>query len=52
MKLSRQITIILPALLFTLPAFAHSTGTVHDHGINYLLLLAALVTGMAAMRSN
>lgn len=49
MKLSHRIAIALPALLFALPAFGHDTGTVHDHGIGYLLLLAILVAGAAAM---
>lgn len=49
MKLSHRIAIALPTLLFALPAFGHDTGTVHDHGIGYLLLLAMLVAGAAAV---
>ena len=51
MKLIHRTVIPLSALLFALPAFGHDTGTVHDHGIGYLLLLlAALVAGAAALR--
>ena len=49
MKLLHRITTALPVLLFTLPAFGHNTGAIHDHGFGYLLLLAGLVMGIAAM---
>lgn len=49
MKLSHRIATALPALLFALPASGHDTGAVHDHGTGYLLMLAILVTGVAAM---
>lgn len=39
----------LSALLFALPAFGHDTGTAHDHGIGYLLLLVVLVAGTTAL---
>ena len=48
MKLSHRIATALPMLLFTLPAFGHNTGAVHDHGIGYLLLLGVRVAGIAA----
>ena len=49
MKLSRRIATALPMLLFALPASGHDTGAIHDHGIGYLLLLAGLAVGIAAM---
>ena len=49
MKLIYRTVIPLSALLFALPASGHDTGTVHDHGIGYLLLLVALVVGTAAL---
>lgn len=49
MKHSHRIAAALPALLFTLPAFGHNTGAVHDHGVGHLLMLGMLVTGIAAM---
>ena len=48
MQLSRRIAIALPMLLLALPASGHDTGTVHDHGLGYFLLLAGLVAGIAA----
>jgi len=48
-KLIHRTVIPLSALLFALPASGHDTGTVHDHGIGYLLLLVALVAGAAAL---
>lgn len=48
-KLIHRTVIPLSALLFALPASGHDTGTVHDHGIGYLLLLAMLVVGTAAL---
>ena len=49
MKLSHRIAIALPMLFLVLPASGHETGAVHDHGVNGLLLLAVLVSGMAAV---
>lgn len=49
MKLSHRIAIALPALLLVLPAFGHDAGTVHDHGLGYLLLSGVLAAGIAAM---
>lgn len=49
MKLIHRTVIPLSTLLFALPAFGHDTGTAHDHGIGYLLLLAMLVAGTAAL---
>lgn len=48
MKLSHRIAIALPTLLFALPAFGHDTGSIHDHGIGYLLVLVILIAGIAA----
>ena len=48
-KLIHRTVIPLSALLFALPASGHDTGTVHDHGIGYLLLLVALVAGATAL---
>ncbi len=48
MKLIHRTVIPLSALLFALPASGHGTGTVHDHGVGYLLLLAGLALGIAA----
>ena len=49
MRFIHRAVISLSALLFALPASGHDTGTFHDHGIGYLLLLVALVAGVAAM---
>lgn len=49
-KRIHRTVIPLSALLFALPASGHDTGTVHDHGIGYLLLLVALVAGAAVLR--
>ena len=49
MKLSHRIVIALPMLFLVLPASGHETGAVHDHGVSGLLLLAVLVSGMAAV---
>ena len=48
MKFLRRIATALPMLLLALPASGHDTGTVHDHGLGYFLLLAGLVMGIAA----
>ena len=50
MKLIHRTVIALSTLLFALPASGHGTGTVHDHGVGYLLLLAVLLAGIAAVQ--
>ncbi len=48
MRLFNRITSVLFALSAALPAYGHDTGGVHDHGLGWLLLLMAVIPGIAA----